>query len=328
MAFLFAEKGYIGANLPAKMTLQSLQGKSKNRIQVLWPILPWAEQGKPVRIRRRRATVMCPRLCQNAIAERREGGSAAQSQETYKTEIPIQGRENLCDPSDEGIAPILGGIGLSKDKKPEYSDARAWINKQLDARTNAALAEQEKAFAELHAQDSNAQLLDYLRRCAKELGKSPYMDEVIGGKYIAGRFGGWVQAVIAAGLPVPTKKAAPNGRKIYRDELKRQAALYRKEQTQRREDRKRSDQEKAERVRSEKQARLERDMQWGEIHRDMTEEDLLSYLRSCAEGLGRTPYTAEVEGGKYISRRLGGWAAAIERAGLPRPQDVRSGERR
>lgn len=286
--------------------------------------VPWAEQGKPVQVRRRRATVMCSRLCQNAIAERREGGSAAHSQETYKALIPIRGRENLCDPTDEGRSAHIGGIGLRKDKTRKYSDARAWVNKQLDARTNAALAERNQAFAVLHAQDGDEQLLGYLCRCAKELGKSPCMDEVIGGKYIAGRFGGWVQAVIAAGLPAPTKKTAPNGRKIYRDELKRQAGLYRRQQEQRREDRKRADQEKAERVRSEKQSRRERDMRWGAEHPDLSYDGLAAYLRKCAAEMGRSPYSGDVVGGEYIRKYFGAWVLALSYANLPIPAGVKA----
>lgn len=57
----------------------------ENCISVLWPVGNRLNKGSPVKVRRRRATVMCRRHCQIAIAEKREGGSAAQSQETYKT---------------------------------------------------------------------------------------------------------------------------------------------------------------------------------------------------------------------------------------------------
>lgn len=69
-----------------------------------------AEQGKPVEVRRRRATVMCQGYCQNAIAEKWEGGSAAQSQETYKTmDWSLDAKETVRSHQCRGIAPDNGG---------------------------------------------------------------------------------------------------------------------------------------------------------------------------------------------------------------------------
>ena len=83
------------------------------------------------------------------------------------------------------------------------------------------------------------------------------------------------------------------------------------------------DPEKAELAHAEKQARLERDARWGEAHCNMTDEELLSYLRQCALELGHTPYSYEVVGGKYLSQRFGGWGMAIYRAGLPELKGVK-----
>ena len=73
----------------------------------------------------------------------------------------------------------------------------------------------------------------------------------------------------------------------------------------------------------EKAARLERDAQWGAEHENLTNEELLSYLRDCAESLGHAPYSYEVVGGRYISERLGSWAIALYRAGLPEVKGVK-----
>ena len=81
--------------------------------------------------------------------------------------------------------------------------------------------------------------------------------------------------------------------------------------------------EKAALAHAEKQARLERDARWGEAHGDMTDDELLAYLCKCAEELGHVPYSYEVEGGKYIAQRLGGWGMAIYRAGLPELKGVK-----
>lgn len=68
---------------------------------------------------------------------------------------------------------------------------------------NAALIERDKAWAAEHERDSDEQLLDYLCRCAAELGHSPLRREVLGSTYIAERFGNWAVALTMASLPLP-----------------------------------------------------------------------------------------------------------------------------
>ena len=80
-------------------------------------------------------------------------------------------------------------------------------------------------------------------------------------------------------------------------------------------------QEKAAVAQAEKQARLERDVRWGEAHGDMMSDDeILEYLRSCAEALGHSPYSYEVEGGRYIAGRFVCWSIALTEAKLPLPR--------
>lgn len=69
-----------------------------------------------------------------------------------------------------------------------------------------ALAERDRAWAAEHENDTDDQLLDYLRQCAAELGHTPARREVPGGAYIGARFGNWAVALSMAGLPMPKKK--------------------------------------------------------------------------------------------------------------------------
>ena len=71
---------------------------------------------------------------------------------------------------------------------------------------NEALLERDKPWAAEHANDSDEQLLDYLRRCAAELGHTPMRREVPGGTYISERFGNWAVALTVAGLYLPKNK--------------------------------------------------------------------------------------------------------------------------
>lgn len=57
--------GHTGRSLPVWLFLLP-----ENCISVLWPVVNRLNKGSPVRVRRRRATVMCQGYCQNAIAEK------------------------------------------------------------------------------------------------------------------------------------------------------------------------------------------------------------------------------------------------------------------
>ena len=79
-------------------------------------------------------------------------------------------------------------------------DGRNWHEQHIAKRTRAALDEQDRAFAERHAGDTLVELACYLRRCAEHWGRSPAPCEIVGGSYIAERFGSWSDALRAAHL--------------------------------------------------------------------------------------------------------------------------------
>lgn len=53
-------------------------------------------------------------------------------------------------------------------------------------------------------------------------------------------------------------------------------------------------------------------------HQQDSREELVAYVRQCAEELGRTPAPEDVIGSPFLSSRFeGGWAGLIQEAGLP-----------
>ena len=222
---------------------------------------------------------------------------------------------------------------LSNKEKVAYFDAQAYVNQQLELRTNAALKEKNVQFAQDHAHTSKRELLDYVIACAKDLGHSPHNDEVIGGSFIAERFGNWLKVLEKAGLPYCGRAPAPNKRKIYREELKNQAKLRRQEkeklkaqrsgfqkppvqEQQPQEDRKTTAEE-------EKKLRKARDMAWGAEHENDTDEQLIDYLKQCAKELGYTPRKKDVVGSEYICKRIGSWALVCTLAEIPLPPELK-----
>lgn len=114
------------------------------------------------------------------------------------------------------------------------TDHRDFMENLMTRRTEAALNARNLAFPKEHARDSDEQLIQYLLKCAKEIGHSPDMCEVIGGLYLARRFGGWRKAIARAGLPKPEPAPKWSRRRIVLEERKRQRDLFLKECEERR----------------------------------------------------------------------------------------------
>lgn len=108
-------------------------------------------------------------------------------------------------------------------------DGNAWYEQYIVARTTAALEEKEESFPDLHAGDSEQELIQYVRRCADEMGYTPTVKEVIGGAYIAQRFGGWSAVLREAGLTADHACPATTKRYIFLKEREIQAELHRQE---------------------------------------------------------------------------------------------------
>lgn len=194
-----------------------------------------------------------------------------------------------------------------------------WFQKNVEQRTIKALEEKERLFLENHSDDTDEQLLDYLRSCAQGKKRTPYKCEVPGSDFIAKRFHGWDAAAQAAGLPpagIPPKGAR---KKAFRKEYLHQAALFK---TVGKEERVKALSEKRAASEAERRQREERDRLWGLEHARDTDEQLIAYLRSCADTLGHPPLLREVLGGYYISERFGGWKVALLCAGLHVPYGV------
>ena len=212
---------------------------------------------------------------------------------------------------------------MSKKEKVPYFDHNRWREQKLKAMVNVAMKEKNAAFLEEHRNDTDEQLLDYLRARARKLGHTPHPGEVYGSCLLIQRFRSWENAVSAAGLTNPVHQVSREQCQIYTDEFRTQERMFKENREKDKAARKAANQEKAELAHAEKQARLERDARWGEANGHMTDEELLTYLCECAETLGHVPYSNEVVGGKYISQRFGGWGMAIYRAGLPELKGVK-----
>ena len=91
-----------------------------------------------------------------------------------------------------------------------------------------ALEQQEQKFREQHKEDTDAELLMYLRACAIRLHHTPWPGEIVGGSMIQERMGSWERAVLLAKLPAPR---GANQQKYFirvQEETECQKEVYRK----------------------------------------------------------------------------------------------------
>lgn len=110
-------------------------------------------------------------------------------------------------------------------------DGNAWYEQYMIARTSEALKEKDRSFSLLHAKDSDQSLICYVQHCAAEMGYTPTAKEVIGGAYIAQRFGDWSVVLKKAGLPINHTCPALTKRYIFLKEREIQAELHRQERS-------------------------------------------------------------------------------------------------
>lgn len=91
-----------------------------------------------------------------------------------------------------------------------------------------ALEAREKEFAVRHGDDTDQELLDYLRRCAIRLDHTPWPREIVGGQLILQRFGSWDEAVRRAHLLPQNTRDSITHFHLYRREVDIQKKEYRR----------------------------------------------------------------------------------------------------
>ena len=95
-----------------------------------------------------------------------------------------------------------------------------------------ALEAQEMQFRQDHAQDTDAQLLELIRDWVSDHGYTPWPLEILGGSYMAERFGSWEALIDQARLKPPAHPNRTQSFQRFREETERQKAIYRRKKAE------------------------------------------------------------------------------------------------
>jgi len=211
---------------------------------------------------------------------------------------------------------------MAKQGRRNYYGREERLRTEAAEKTREALHRQNLLFPQTHKDIDDRQLLQYVKDFAEELGRSPDACEVIGGSYIAQRFGGWEKVLEAAGLSGPGEIPCPEKRLIYKKEFKRQLKALRQQQQVQKAQKQAERRQKDATGRALVQEQQQRDALWGLEHEEDTEAQLLEYVKQMAARLGHAPLSREVPGGTYIAKRIGSWALVLHLCDLPLPDGV------
>ena len=130
--------------------------------------------------------------------------------------------------SGDKSADMCSAMNHSKRGKESLRpDRNAIYNAMINRMVRESLEQKEEDFAIAHAQDSDAELLTYLRRCAAELRHSPWPGEIIGWKYLTERFADWGEMLKLAHLPMPTTSNKVSSFQLVLEETKYQKQIGR-----------------------------------------------------------------------------------------------------
>lgn len=72
-------------------------------------------------------------------------------------------------------------------------DVDAWRERQIHKRLTAYLEQQEQDFIKVHGGDTDAELIAFVHRKAREFHRMPHPMELAGGEYLKKRLGNWDQ---------------------------------------------------------------------------------------------------------------------------------------
>lgn len=163
------------------------------------------------------------------------------------------------------------------------------------------LQRQEAEFAKTHKRGTDEELIAYLVKCSKELGRYPKKDEIVGHTYLKVRLGPWPRILERAGLKEKSQKRTQKEQKMNWTEnsksvINHGSINHHKKQAEKKFLR---ELKKPERVMLENE--------FSEQHKNDTDAELYEYLKELKAKCGKRLNPTNTIGYTYLVKRLSAW---------------------
>ena len=172
------------------------------------------------------------------------------------------------------------------------------------------LQEKEAEFAKLHKSDTDEELIAYLVKCSKELGRCPKKEDVVGHTYLKQRIGPWPRILERAGLKEKSQKRLEKEQKMNWTEGSKSVinhgSLNRINQLA----------EKKLKKEFKKPERIKLEAEFAQKHSADTDAQLYELLKSLKKKQGKRMSPMNTIGYEYYIKRLGPWNVVMRKISM------------
>ena len=172
------------------------------------------------------------------------------------------------------------------------------------------LQRQEAEFAKTHKRDTDEELIAYLVKCSKELGRCPKKDEIVGHTYLKARLGPWPRILERAGLKEKSQKRTQKEQKMNWTENSKavinHGSLNRINQLA----------EKKLQKEFKKPERIKLEAEFAQKHSADTDAELYELLKSLKKKHGKRMSPINTIGYEYYIKRLGPWNEVMRKISM------------
>lgn len=163
------------------------------------------------------------------------------------------------------------------------------------------LQRQEAEFAKTHKRGTDEELIAYLVKCSKELGRYPKKDEIVGHTYLKVRLGPWPRILERAGLKEKSQKRTQKEQKMNWTENSKSVINHGSINPHKKQAEKKFLRE------LKKPERVMLENEFSEQHKNGTDAELYEYLKELKAKCGKRLNPTNTIGYTYLVKRLGAW---------------------
>ena len=172
------------------------------------------------------------------------------------------------------------------------------------------LQRQEAEFEKAHKSDTDEELIAYLVKCSKALGRCPKKEDVIGHTYLKARLGPWPRILERAGLKEKSQKRIQKEQKMNWTETSRtvinHGSLNRINELA----------EKKLKKEFKKPECIKAEAEFAKKHSEDTDAELYELLKSLKKKHGKRMASVNTVGYEYYIKRLGPWNEIMRQINL------------